>query len=118
MASDDHIENSASFRDPLEPYVRELLGAADRARFRKHATCCADFAVEMTAQRHRAFLAQAPGAFLNDVARNLRHARSRRARPWRERKHVQVSEPAFVDEIERTRKHLFGLGRKAGDDVA
>src|SRR4051794_7640386 len=109
MASDDHLENSASFRDPIEPYVHELLGAAVGVRLREHAAARADFTVEMTAQRHRAFLAQAPGAFLNDAARNLRHARSRRAGPWRERKDVQVSEPAFVDEIERTREHRLGL---------
>ena len=37
--------------------------------------------------------------------------------PRRERKDVQMGEPAFVDQVERARKHRLGLGRKARDDV-
>ena len=30
---------------------------------------------------------------------------------------MQLGQPAFVDEVERTRKHVFALRRKTGDDV-
>ena len=40
-------------------------------------------------------------AFPNFVARDLRHARRRRARPRRIGKHVQEGEAAFLDQIER-----------------
>ena len=88
-----------------KPHRRELLGAADAAALGQHAAARADLAVEMAAQRRLALLAQAPGALLDDVARDLRHARGRRAGPRRERKDVQLRQPAFVDQIERAREH-------------
>ena len=56
-------------------------------------------------QRQRAALAQPPRAIFDDARGQLRHPRRRRARPRRERKHVQMRQPAFVDEIERTGEH-------------
>src|SRR5581483_12131297 len=47
----------------------------------------------------------------------LRHARGRRSRPRRERKHVKVRQSALADQIERAPKHLLGLGGKTSDDI-
>ena len=102
----------------VEPHRRELRRARDAAALGQHAAARADFAIEMAAQRRLALLAQAAGAVLDDVARDLRHPRRRRAGPRRERKDVKLRQPAFVDQIERAGKHLLGLGRKARDDVA
>jgi hypothetical protein len=60
---------------------------------------------------------QPGGAFLDDGARQLRHAGRRRALAGREREDVQMRQPAFLDDRERILEHRLGLGRKAGDDV-
>ena len=72
----------------------------------------------MAAQRRLALLAQPARAILDDIARDLRHPRRRRAGPRRERKHVKLRQAALVDQVERAREHVFGLGRKARNDVA
>ena len=74
--------------------------------------------IEMPAQRRLAFCAQPARAILDDVGCKLGHARGRRPRPRRERKHMQMRQPAFLDQIERAGEHVLGFGREAGDDVA
>ena len=71
----------------------------------------------MRAQRRLALFAQAPGALLDRIARDLRHTRRRRARPRRKREDVQLRQSAFLHQIERAREHILGLGGEAGDDV-
>src|SRR6185295_14546612 len=93
----------------MKPHRRELRGAGDPAALGQHAAAGADFAVEMAAQRRLAFLAQAAGAILDHVARDLRHAGSRRTWTRREWKNMELRQPAFIDQIERAREHRLGL---------
>ena len=94
-----------------------MLGAAELAGFGQDAMPAAHLRVEVTAQPRLAFLAQPPGAVLDRLAPDLRHAHGGRAGPRRERKDVEMREPAFIDESERAREHVLGLGREPGDDV-
>ncbi len=98
--------------------VREVLGAAKLTGFGQDTMPAAHLRIEMTAQRRLAFFAQPPGAVLDHLPADLRHARGGRAGTWRERKDVEMCEPACIDEIERAREHVLGLGREPGDDVA
>ena len=77
----------------------------------------ADLPPEMPCKRRLAFLAQPAGALFDDSALELRHPGRRRAGPWGERKHVQLRQPACIDEVERASEHLLRLGRETGDDV-
>src|SRR5215472_13982553 len=95
-----------------------MLGAAELTGFGQDAMPAAHLRVEMTAQCRLAFFAQPPGAVLDHLAPDLRHGRGGRAGPRREREDVEMREPACIDEIERARKHVLGLGREPGDDVA
>ena len=61
--------------------------------------------------------AQSLGAFLDLLARYLRHPRRRRARPRRIGKHMQEGQIALFHQILRAREHVLGLGRKARDDI-
>src|SRR5262249_17434521 len=74
--------------------------------------------VEVTAQPRLAFLAQPPGAVLDHLALDLRHAHGGRAEPRREWKDVEMREPAFIDESERAREHVLGLGGDPGEEAA
>src|SRR5262245_66224796 len=95
-----------------------MFGAAELPGFGQDAMPAAHLRVEMTAQRRLAFLAQPASAVLDHLALDLRHARGGRAGPWREWKDVEMREPALIDESERAREHVLGLGRKPGDDVS
>ena len=70
----------------------ELLGAADARRVRSSTRRVAPTSrVEMTrAAPARRVSRKPPGALLDDVAGDLRHARRRRAGPRRERKDMQM----------------------------
>ena len=102
---------------PTNRYRQEMLGPSLRRALDQHVACLADFGRKPRAQRRLALLAQLSRTLPHRVACDLRHARGRRAGPRGVRKHVQEGQPAFVDEIERAREHLVGLGREAGDDV-
>src|SRR5215471_5596779 len=79
----------------------EMLGAAELTGLGQDAMPAAHLRVEVTAQPRLAFLAQPPGAVLDHLALDLRHAHGGRAEPRRERKDVEMREPAFIDESER-----------------
>src|SRR5579871_2033194 len=100
MSCNGDVENLPRLERRLEAHLRELLGAADRVGFSEHASLRADLVLEMLAQRRFAFLPQPPRPFSDEAARHLWHSCGRRAFTWREREHVQMREPAFVDEIE------------------
>jgi hypothetical protein len=76
-----------------------------------------DLGIEMPPQSQRTALAQPPRPLFHDLAVKLRHARRRRSRPRRERKDVQMRQPARLDQIERVVEHRFRLGRETGDEV-
>src|SRR5256886_1960813 len=95
-----------------------MLGAAEFTGFDQHLPPCANLRLEMTAQRRFAFFAQSASTRLDDVSPDLRHARGGGTGPRRERKDMEMREPACVDEIERAREHILALGRESGDDIA
>ena len=113
----DQIDNIARNSWNGQQHRRELLGTADAAAFGQHQPVRANLRIEVAAQRGRALFAQAAGAVFDCHAGHLRHAGRRRAGPRRKRKNVQTRKTAFVDEIERTREHVVGFGRKAGDHI-
>src|SRR6267154_2057329 len=118
MPGNYNIDDQAGRKRLAQPHRRELWRAADAVQFRQQAATRTHFPIKMTRKCRRALLAQPARPFLNRAVRDLRHARSRRAGPRRIGKHMQISEPAFVDKIERASEHRFGLGREARDDVA
>src|SRR5215831_15546678 len=110
VSRDGHINDRTRFDRVLKPDLRKLLRPANHRRFRKDSACGSDLRIEMRVQRGLALRAEAPRAILHDFARELRHARRRRAWPRREWKHMKVRQATFVDEVERARKHRFALG--------
>src|SRR6516162_11699861 len=118
MPGDGDVEDDPRLYRRRKARVREVLGAAELTGLGQDAVPAAHLRIEMTAQRRRALFAQPPGTVLDHLAADLRHARGGRAGPWRERKHVEMREPACIDDIERAREHVLGLGREPGDDVA
>src|SRR6266566_2924913 len=117
VAGDADLEDAPRLGRARKLDREKLFGAAGVVGFHQHATLRPDLAVEVPRKREKSLLAQAPGPLLDGGDCDLRHARRRRPGPRRERKHMEVSEPALLDEIERAPKHRFGLGREAGDDV-
>ncbi len=95
----------------------EMLGAALRGAFDQNLAPSADLRCKTPLQRGFAGCAQSLRALLDDIALHLRHPRRRRARPRRIRKHMQECQAAFIDQLLRSRKHLFALGRKSSNDV-
>src|SRR5262245_52046974 len=118
VSGDGDIEDDPRLHRRGKARAGEMLGAAELTGFGQGAMPAAHLRVEMTAQRRLAFFAQPPGAVLDHLAPDLRHARGGRAGPRRERKDVEMREPACIDEIERALEHVLGLGREPGDDVA
>src|SRR2546430_17653861 len=101
MAGDGDVEDHPRLHGRREACPGEMLGAAELGRFDQHLAPGANLRLEVTAQRRLSFFAQPASTVLDDLASNLRHARGRGTGPERERKHVKMSEPACVDEIER-----------------
>src|SRR5262249_12672348 len=114
MSGDGDVEDDPRLYRRRKSRACEMRGAAELTGLSQDAMPAAHLRVEMTAQRRFAFFAQPPGAVLDHVAAHLRHARGGRAGPRRERKDVEMREPACIDEIERAREHVFGLGRETG----
>ena len=61
MSCHDDIDDGARLDRRREPYLRELLGAAELARFGEHVAPGADLAVEMATQCVCALVAQEVG---------------------------------------------------------
>src|SRR5581483_2099825 len=95
VAVNSQSDDAAGLAGRCESDLGELLGAPNIARFRKHAPRAADFGIEMTAKHKCAPLAQPCRTLLDYVTRQLGHVRSRRLRPRRKRKNVQVRQAAF-----------------------
>src|SRR5262245_7373531 len=108
MPDHGEIDNDARLDRASEADLREMLGAAELAGFGKTTARGADLRVEMPPQRLGALVAQAARTLLDQVTPELRHARSRRAGPRRERKHVQMGEAAGVHQVEGVLKHRLG----------
>ena len=72
---------------------------------------------KMSLERALSRFSQPRGALLDQARCDGRHARGRRLRSRREWKHMQMREPAFVDQIERVLKHVFGFGRETDDEI-
>ena len=70
VTRDREVEDHTGLDRVGEPHPGELLGSADIARFGEHPALRADLAVEVTAQRRLALLAQRPGALLDDAGRD------------------------------------------------
>src|SRR5262249_21574810 len=73
------IDDHARLDRCVEPHRGEMLGAAAALRLGQHAAPGAELRVEMRPQRCLAFCAKPPGALLDQLARQLWHARGRRA---------------------------------------
>src|SRR5258705_12623377 len=72
MSDQRDLDNDAGLERRVEADLGEMLGAAAVARFHEHASRSSDLGLEMARQCRRAFLTQAPSAFLDDVAPHLR----------------------------------------------
>src|SRR5438093_11206179 len=107
MAYDSDIDDGPGLYRRGKACAGEMLGAAEFTGFDQHLPPCANLRLEMTAQRRFAFFAQSASTRLDDVSPDLRHARGGGTGPRRERKDMEMREPACVDEIERAREHIL-----------
>src|SRR3982074_2035675 len=105
MSDDRDFDNAAGLDRHVEADLREMLVAAAVAGLDEHTSPRAHLAVEVAGESSGALGSQAPRAILDGLAPHLRHACGGRARPRREREDMQISEPARVDEVERTGEH-------------
>ena len=117
VTADFYVDDRARRGRARKFHRKVLLGAALRLGFDEYAPRITHFRVEMPAQRQRAVKPQPLRALFDGAAIELRHARRRRSRPRRKWKYVKVRQSAFVDQVERARKHLLRFGRETGDDV-
>src|SRR5262249_28701784 len=118
MPGDGDVEDDPRLYRRRKARVREVLGAAELTGLGQDAMPAAHLRIEMTAQRRLALFAQPPGAVLDHLAADLRHARGGRAGPLREPNHGEMREPGGSEETEGAREHVRGLGGEPGDDAA
>ena len=97
MAYDSDIDDGPRLYRRGKACAGEMLGAAKFTGFDQHLPPCANLRLKVTVQRRFAFFAQSASTFLDDIPVDLRHTRSGGAGPGRERKHVQMREPARID---------------------
>ena len=102
---------------PLDLGEGELLGPPDAAVLDQQAADATLLGGEVGGERGGALFAEAGGAFVDQPAVELRHARRGRSRPRREREDVEMGQAAFLDDRERAFGHRLGLGGEAGDEV-
>jgi hypothetical protein len=108
-----HLSRSTS----AQRHGQVMLRTASTIVFDQHVTYRADLRRETAMESGLAGCAQSPGTFRDGDIRDLRHARGRRARTRRIRKHMQEGEIAFAQQIERSREHFLRLGWEAGDNI-
>src|SRR6266481_4407488 len=79
VCGDGDVEDDRRLHGRRKARAGEMLGAAELTGFGQDAMAAAHLRVKMTAQRRLAFLAQPPGAILDHLALDLRHAHGGRA---------------------------------------
>src|SRR4029079_10480162 len=95
----------------------EMFRAARGFGLDKYRAQGADLFLEKRIEPLLAFRAQSAGALLDEGLRELRHAGGGCSGPRGEGEDMQISEAAFLDELERVLEHIVGLCREAGNDV-
>src|SRR6266852_9588865 len=117
MADHSGLDNDSGFDSPIEAHRREMLAAPAAMGLGENAAHRPYFGVEMAAQCGFAMAAQAAGAIFDDLAGDLWHAGRGCARARGVGKNVQISEPAFLDQVDGTAEHVLALGRKSGNEI-
>src|SRR5262249_61567708 len=98
VSGDGDVEDDPWLYRRRKTRVREVLGAAKLTGLGQDAMPAAHLRIEMTAQRRLAFFAQPPGAVLDHLAADLRHARGGGAGARGGRGDGERPEHASVDE--------------------
>src|SRR5260370_15024216 len=101
VSGDGDVEDDPRLHGRRKARAGEMLGAAELTGLGQDTIAAAHLRVEGTTQRRLAFLTHPPRATLDHLALDLRHAHGGRAGPRRERKDVEMGEPAFIAESER-----------------